>query len=75
MVITWNIKFNLSVVTKALTDDFTLGVPPPDNDENHQAVWEQCSSMLKFIADESKAIANLEICVGFAFNANFQIIY
>lgn len=48
-------------VNKALTDDYTLALPPPDTDEDHQILWDKCSDILKFIAAESKAKANLQL--------------
>ena len=50
-----------STVSKGLTDDFTIGLPPPDSDEDHQNLWDECGSILNYIAAESKARANLEL--------------
>jgi hypothetical protein len=50
-----------SVVIKALTDDLTLGIPPPTSPDTTQKVWEECADILETIAEESKAKAGLEL--------------
>ena len=49
------------IVSKALTDDFTNGIPPPENREEMPARWKMCADLLEFIATESKKVAGLEL--------------
>ena len=55
-----SIKFP-DVVVKALTDDLTIGVKPPESEEDMDNFWEKNSSILKFIAEESRRVAGLEL--------------
>jgi hypothetical protein len=49
------------LVAKALTDDFTLGIPPPEAGDDPQELWVKCGEILQLIADESKAKAGLAL--------------
>ena len=46
---------------KALTDVFTIGVPPPESPEETQNTWELCGEVFRFIADESMKVAGLSL--------------
>ena len=55
-----DIKFPDGVV-KSLTDDLTTGIKPPESEEDMDNFWEKIANILKFIAEESRKVAGLEL--------------
>ena len=48
---------------KTLTDDLTIRIKPSESEKDMENFWEKIANILKFIAEESRKVAGLELNV------------